>query len=139
MYLSAFISSLYPSLYECMFQKQVMDDRIESVVFRVEEFKSQLEHVQHNMICNAEKIDDLHSYVQQLKELYARVDQVQVNREHSLKPRIFRQALHDTAAEVCAASDPARGLPGGCGQQGREGSRPEQAQEGFHFISQTCE
>ena len=56
----------------------MLDDRIEGVVFRVEEFKSQLEHVQHNMVCNAEKVDDLHSYTQQLKDLYARVDQVDV-------------------------------------------------------------
>ena len=62
----------------CNPQKQVLDDRIEGVVFRVEEFKSQLEHVQRNMISNAEKVDDLHSHVQQLKDLYARVDQVQV-------------------------------------------------------------
>ena len=48
-------------------------------MFRVEEFKSQLEHVQHNMVCNAEKVDDIHSYVQQLKDLYARVDQVEVH------------------------------------------------------------
>lgn len=61
-----------------LFQKQVLDDRIEGVVFRVEEFKSQLEHVQHSMVCNAEKIDDLHSHVRQLKDLYARVDQVEV-------------------------------------------------------------
>lgn len=56
----------------------MLDDRIEGVVFRVEEFKSQLDHVQQHMISNAEKVDDLHSHVQQLKELYARVDQVQV-------------------------------------------------------------
>lgn len=55
-----------------------MDDRIEGVVFRVEEFKSQLEHVQHNMVSNAEKVDDLHSYSQQLKDLYTRVDHVEV-------------------------------------------------------------
>lgn len=61
------------------YQKQLMDDRIEGVVFRVEEFKSQLEHVQHNMVCNSEKMDDLHSYVQHLKDLYTRVDQVGVN------------------------------------------------------------
>ena len=61
-----------------LLQKQLLDDRIESVVFRVEEFKSQLEHVQHNMVSNAEKVDDIHSYVQQLKDLYARVDQVEV-------------------------------------------------------------
>lgn len=60
-------------------QKQVMDDRIEGVVFRVEEFKSQLEHVQHNMVCNSEKVDDLHSYAQHLKDLYTRVDQVGVS------------------------------------------------------------
>ena len=59
-------------------QKQLLDDRIEGVVFRVEEFKSQLDHVQHNMVCNAEKVDDLHSYAQQLKDLYARADQVEV-------------------------------------------------------------
>ena len=56
----------------------MLDDRIEGVVFRVEEFKSQLEHVQRNMISNAEKVDDLHSHVQQLKDLYTRVDQIQV-------------------------------------------------------------
>ena len=47
-------------------------------MFRVEEFKSQLEHVQHNMASNAEKVDDLHSYTQQLKDLYMRVDHVEV-------------------------------------------------------------
>ena len=62
----------------CVLQKQVLDDRIEGVVFRVEEFKSQLEHVQHNMVSNAEKVDDLHSYSQQLKDLYTRVDHVEV-------------------------------------------------------------
>lgn len=56
-----------------------MDDRIEGVVFRVEEFKSQLEHVQHNMVCNSEKVDDLHSYAQHLRDLYTRVDQVGVS------------------------------------------------------------
>ena len=70
------ISQRYTAYFH--FQKQVLDDRIEGVVFRVEEFKSQLEHVQHNMVCNAEKVDDLHSYTQQLKDLYARVDQVDV-------------------------------------------------------------
>ena len=48
-------------------------------MFRVEEFKSQLEHVHQNMMSSAEKMEDLHRHTKQLKELLARVDQVEVH------------------------------------------------------------
>ena len=63
-------------------------------MFRVEEFKSQLEHVQHNMVCNEEKVDDLHSCVQQLKDLYARVDQVEVKNISLLFGKLYYILLY---------------------------------------------
>ena len=59
-------------------QKQLLDDRIESVVFRVEEFKSQLEHMHQNMTSSSEKIEELHGHTHLLKELFSQIDQVEV-------------------------------------------------------------
>ena len=65
-------------------------------MFRVEEFKSQLEHVQHNMVCNEEKVDDLHSCVQQLKDLYARVDQVEVEKNFLCLANFITAIIYST-------------------------------------------
>ena len=69
--------------HKCMhngLQKQLLDDRIESVVLRVDEFKKQLETMHGNLASSSEKMQDLHEKMRMLKELFKRIDQVEVRR-----------------------------------------------------------
>ena len=59
-------------------QKQLVDDRIESVVLRVDEFKKQLETMNENLTSSSEKMQELHEKMRMLKELFKRIDQVEV-------------------------------------------------------------
>ena len=61
-----------------LLQKQLLDDRIESVVLRVDEFKKQLETMHGNLASSSEKMQDLHEKMRMLKELFKRIDQVEV-------------------------------------------------------------
>ena len=60
-------------------QKQLLDDRIESVLLRVDEFKKQLETMHENTASNSEKMQDLHDKMRMLKDLFKRIDQVEVS------------------------------------------------------------
>lgn len=62
-------------------QKQLVDDRIESVVLRVDEFKKQLETMHENLTSSSEKMQELHEKMRMLKELFKRIDQVEVRLE----------------------------------------------------------
>ncbi len=59
-------------------QTQQLDERIENVVFRVEEFKAQLAHMHTNISSTSDKMRHLHDNSEQLKTLYTRIDQVEV-------------------------------------------------------------
>ena len=59
-------------------QKQVLDERVQSVVFRVEEFKQQLDHMHQNITSCSDKTQEVYEHMQQLKELFQRIDQVEV-------------------------------------------------------------
>ena len=59
-------------------QKQLLDDRIESVVLRVDEFKKQLETMHENIASSSEKMEALHEKMTMLKELFKRIDQAEV-------------------------------------------------------------
>ena len=59
-------------------QKQVLDERVQSVVFRVEEFKQQLDHMHQNITSCSDKMQEVYEHMQQLKELFQRIDQVEV-------------------------------------------------------------
>ena len=59
-------------------QTQQLDERIESVVFRVEEFKQQLSRMHSNITSTSDKMRQLHGNTEQLKALYTRIDQVEV-------------------------------------------------------------
>ncbi|XP_064393136.1 biogenesis of lysosome-related organelles complex 1 subunit 4-like [Halichondria panicea] len=56
---------------------QQLDERIENVVFRVEEFKAQLAHMHTNISSTSDKMRHLHDNSEQLKTLYTRIDQVE--------------------------------------------------------------
>lgn len=62
-------------------KKQALDERIENVVFRVEEFKRQLEWMHQNITSCSGKTHELYEHTQQLKELFRRIDQVEVSLE----------------------------------------------------------
>lgn len=57
----------------------MLDDRIESVVFRVEEFKSQLERMHQSLTSAFGETEELHKQMPLLKELFARIEQVEVS------------------------------------------------------------
>ena len=57
----------------------MLDDRIESVVFRVEEFKSQLERMHQSLTSAFREMEELHKQMPLLKELFARIEQVEVS------------------------------------------------------------
>ena len=66
-------------------QKQLVDDRIESVVLRVDEFKKQLETMNENLTSSSEKMQELHEKMRMLKELFKRIDQVEVRLDFTVK------------------------------------------------------
>ncbi len=49
------------------------------MVFRVEEFKRQLEWMHQNITSNSTKMQELYEHTQHLKELFHRIDQVEVS------------------------------------------------------------
>jgi uncharacterized coiled-coil DUF342 family protein len=49
------------------------------VVLRVDEFKKQLETMNENLTSSSEKMEELHKKMRMLKELFNRIDQVEVN------------------------------------------------------------
>ncbi len=49
------------------------------MVFRVEEFKRQLEWMHQNITSCSGKTQELYEHTQQLKDLYNRIDQLEVN------------------------------------------------------------
>ena len=57
----------------------MLDERIEGVVFRVEEFKQQLVHLHDNIATSSDKMAELQSNTAQLAQLFQRVDQVEVS------------------------------------------------------------
>jgi len=58
-------------------EKQVLDERVQSVVFRVEEFKQQLDHMHQNITSSSNKMQEAYEHMQQLRELFQRIDQVE--------------------------------------------------------------
>ena len=56
----------------------MLDERIEGVVFRVEEFKRQLDWMHQNITSSSKKMQELYEQSQHLKELFQRIDQVEV-------------------------------------------------------------
>ena len=69
---------LHTYTHTVQLQKQLVDDRIESVVLRVDEFKKQLETMNENLTSSSEKMQELHEKMRMLKELFKRIDQVEV-------------------------------------------------------------
>ena len=59
-------------------QKRQLDDRIEQIVFRVEEFKQQLLWMHQNVSSTSEKVSIVHAKLEQLMALFERIDQVEV-------------------------------------------------------------
>ena len=59
-------------------QTQLLDDCIETVVVRVEEFKQQLDVMHKNITSSSNKMEELHEKTQQLTELFQRIDQIEV-------------------------------------------------------------
>ena len=70
--------TLLPHTIHTCIQTQQLDERIESVVFRVEEFKQQLSRMHSNITSTSDKMGQLHDNTEQLKALYKRIDQVEV-------------------------------------------------------------
>lgn len=59
-------------------QKRQLDERIEQIVFRVEEFQQQLLWMHQNVSSTSEKVSIVHAKLDQLKALFERIDQVEV-------------------------------------------------------------
>ena len=59
-------------------QRQQLDERIQSIVFRVEEFQRQLEWMHQNVTSTSEKVSDIHLQAQEFKELFHKIDQIEV-------------------------------------------------------------
>ena len=49
-------------------------------MLRVDEFKKQLETMNENISSSSEKMQDLHDRMKMLKDLFKRIDQVEVNK-----------------------------------------------------------
>ncbi len=62
-----------------LLQKQQLDERIESIVFRVEEFQRQLDWMHQNVTSTSEKVSDIHLQAQGFKELFNKIDQIEVS------------------------------------------------------------
>lgn len=68
-----------PMVYmKTYFQKKQLDERIQSIVFRVEEFQRQLEWMHQNVTSTSEKVSDVHLQVQAFKTLFQKIDQIEV-------------------------------------------------------------
>ena len=73
-------------------QKQQLDERIQSIVVRVEEFQQQLDWMHQNMTSTSEKMSELYAKTQQLHHLFNRIDQVEVTEffVFFFLPRVWR-------------------------------------------------
>lgn len=76
-------------------QKRQLDERIEQVSFRVEEFQQQLSWMHQNVSSTSEKVSIVHSKMEQLKTLFERIDQVEVCLFVCLSLRKLMSLFHD--------------------------------------------
>jgi hypothetical protein len=54
-----------------------LDERIQSIAFRVEEFQRQLEWMYQNVTSTSEKVLELHLYMENFIELFDKIDQIE--------------------------------------------------------------
>ncbi|XP_003384747.1 PREDICTED: uncharacterized protein LOC100633886 [Amphimedon queenslandica] len=58
-------------------EKAQLDERIQSIHFRVEEFERQLEWMHQNVTSTSEKVSELHSHTLKLNDLFNKIDQIE--------------------------------------------------------------